>query len=324
MWPPRELDKGPILLVVGGVAAVLLGLAAYAVDASLAQQTRAQVQAAADAGALAATYNLLPPVDETAARQTAVSWVGRNGYPITESNVQLWNHPSGSPAVTVRWKQTVPTGLARLVGIRETTFEVASSATLGGVTRVPRGYLPIALPALKAADGAWSVQASPAADDFQPLAVDPERGGTPLVIAVGRQADGTLGNGIPLAIDGQDAERLEAFMIAGSPKPVAFGAQLGVFDRNPANAVRNGMATRLEAGIDGAELILPLVEPSGAKSGDGKVTVIGLMAARVSGQGESGEILATFHNKVLPDEGAIGVASGTGAYAPVLVPTPRQ
>lgn len=324
MWPPRELERGPILAIVSGIAAVLLGLAAYAVDASLAQQARAQVQAAADAGALAATYNLLPPVDETAARQTAATWVGRNGYPITESNVQLWNHPSGQPAVTVRWKQTVPTGLARLIGIRETTYEVASSAALGGVTRVPRGYLPIALPALKSADGSWTVQATPAADDFQPLAVHPETGGTPLVIAVGRQPDGSVGNGVPLALDGHDPDRLQAFVIAGSPQPLAFGSQVSVFNRNAANAVRNGLATRLEAGLDGAEMILPLVEPSAGKVGASSVTVIGLLAARITGQGESGEILATFHEKVLPDEGAIGVASGTGAYAPVLVETPRQ
>src|SRR3989338_3384934 len=130
----------------------MLGAAAWVVDLSSGMHVRTQQQAAADAGALAGAFHLLPlpgssNPDEGAIRWASREWVGRNGFTIPDSAVRVWRDPTkGNPApsggvpkfvpdtVIGGGAQPVATSFARIFGIDSFEVGAAGAATLGGPT----------------------------------------------------------------------------------------------------------------------------------------------------------------------------------------------
>jgi Flp pilus assembly protein TadG len=174
----RRSQRGNVLVIVAGGMVCLLGAGAWVVDLSTGLLDRTHMQAAADAGALAACYNLMPAtLDERAAKAAAVDWTGRNGYTITTDDVTISTTPSGDKAATVRVTKTEPTTFARVLGIREYPVRVESTATLGGTTQIPAGFLPWGVPAYEDGKGNWYGLASAAPDVYERLTADPAKGG---------------------------------------------------------------------------------------------------------------------------------------------------
>lgn len=307
-------NKTPLL--AAGAVAVLLGVGVWVLDLSSSLQLTAKLQTAADAGALAAAHNLLPPVDEATARDTAVSWVSRNGFAIRDEDIRFWEHPSGRPAVTVRL--THPRGT--IFGTRR--VEAEASATLGGVVAMPKGVLPLALPAYQEG-GRWWARGSGSLGDFRLLLADPLRGGpTELWLSAGGAE--SPGSVLPIALDGPGEPALRQGIAAGVSAPLAVGQTAPVLAGDLEQAVAEAFMARLDQGPDHRQVVLPLVAKSAAEGRPAEVTITGWAIARLSGFISEGRVQAHYLEKVLPETGVLTGGTGVGAYAPLLVETPQR
>lgn len=336
--------RGNVLAMVVFATTALIGSAAGVIDLAMGYAERARQQSAVDAGALAATHHLVPPANPAAARQAAVDWVGRNGYPIGLADVTVWSHPSGQPAVTVRCARPVETVFARLFGIQSLAVAATASATVGGVSEVPGGWVPFAVPAYRqrAQDpwggtfgfppglypqgGAndWFVKSSPTGG-FALLTADPARGGpTRLVL---RADDGSTGNFGALAAGRSGAEAFKNHLVDGVATGLPLPSEVTTEPGKMAGPTAEGLRLRLERhGEAGRKILVPLVELNDwlSRNGRGEVTIIGYASARLDGIDlASGQITATFVSRVVSAKASRdGLNVSPGVYAPMLVATP--
>lgn len=312
----REHLRGNALYLLAGGMLVLLGAGAWAVDSSAGLREQARQREAAEAGALAATHNLLAPVDEAAAKAAAVAWI-KNSAPdvrVTEENVEVWSHDAGARAVTVSFSHPVATTFGRLVGVAHYDVQATASATLGGVVRVPKGFLPIALPAQRGPAGGWQVQTEPGGE-FRPVVA----GEAPTVLRLRLAGGNETANAAPLAIGGNDEASFRLTLRQGASFPLEpdstvqrlTGATLGA-------AAQQALLERTANDPAAADVLLPLVDRAGW-DGD-RLTVIGVLVARLTGLSSSGEIEAVAAERVLPEQGDMRSSFGAGGYAPVLIP----
>lgn len=127
----RDEESGVILVLVAGMMVAVLGMGAIAIDISSFYKAQRQAQAAADAGALAASQDL---PNSTTATTDGASYATTN-YPGATAIVQTpYNGAPDQVKVTVN--TTSPAILGSLFGL--TSAKISASAVAGGTgSRAP-------------------------------------------------------------------------------------------------------------------------------------------------------------------------------------------
>lgn len=333
MYPRRRHRPGNVLVLVTLAATALLGTGATVVDLGVGYAERARLQAAADAAAQAAATHLPPPADEAAAKAAAVEWAARNGAPTSAANVSVWERPGGGKAVTVRCETTVATGLARIFGIEQLPVSAVASVGVAPVNDMPRGWLPIAVPAYRQqhADPAapkggpndWFVMSSPTGG-YALLTADPAKGGpTRLVL---KSEDGQGGNFQALSVGSSGAATYRANLVDGVPTGLAFPSTVNTEPGKMAGPTAQGLKERLRQGEEGRRILVPLIDRADWESSRGRseVRIIGYAAARLEGvDPATNQIIATFTNRLVAAKADRHATSlSPGVYAPIFLPTP--
>lgn len=329
----RRHRPGNVLVLVTLAATALLGTGATVVDVGVGYAERARLQAAVDAAAQAAATHLPPPADVAAAKAAAVEWAARNGAPTSIANVSVWDRPGGGKAVTVRCEATVTTGLARIFGIEQFPVSAVASAAVAPVNEMPKGWLPIAVPAYreKSANPAdprggpndWFVK-STASGGYALLTAEPARGGpTRLVL---KSEDGHGGNFQALSIGAAGANTYRANLVDGVPAGFDLPSTVLTEPGKMAGPTAQGLKERLERGEEGRRILVPLIDRADWDSSHGRsqVRIIGYAAARLDGiDPVTNQVIATFTNRLVAAKADRQAASlSPGVYAPIFIPTP--
>lgn len=330
--------RGGVTVLVAATLTALLGAAAWVVDLSAGMHVRTRQQMAADAGALAAAFHLLPPQgvpapDEPLVRSAARAWVQRNGFTIGDSAVTIWRDPTlpnpapsgGVPkfvrdTVIVGWDQPVATSFANIFGIDRFEVGAKAAATLGGPTEIPMGFLPFGVPAFQDANQQWWALGSPTPGDYRLLTPNPP---TQLILKVTSHSQND-GNFLALAINGlTGADNYRHNILYGSPIAYQYGDVVPTETGNMAGPTRQAIQDRL-ALARGAKILLPLIKREEWESNNGRsdVTLIGFVAAVINSISGQGEIYASFETRVIPVKGSTAVNNSPGVFAPILVLPP--
>lgn len=144
-------ESGAVVVIVAIVMAVLLGLAAVAVDQGYLFDTRHQLQAAADAAALAGCSTLIETSNAGQADAAARDYAARNasgagsGLTVDAVNVDMAVEPW---SVRVAVSRPVPAWFAGIFGVNSTTVRAVAKAEkqpLTGARRLMPWGLPIIL-----------------------------------------------------------------------------------------------------------------------------------------------------------------------------------
>ena len=148
LQPPQSLRRGVIMVLTAVLLVVMLGFVAFTVDIGLIQLTKTQLQAAADAGALAGAMELSGTLDaatvRTNARAAAVSvaQLYRNGDrtsvsldPINDITFGKISWNSTTQAYQYTWGDTAtPYNVIKVSARRNTS---------GGDNRLPLSFAPV-------------------------------------------------------------------------------------------------------------------------------------------------------------------------------------
>jgi Flp pilus assembly protein TadG len=124
-WYRRRAERGSIAVVVAIMLPVIFGLAGLVVDVGSWYLTRAQLQNAADAAALAGAADL--PGDPSAAATAAQTLADRNVSGATVTSVTPYNGSSSEIQVTVSKRATV--SFASIVGVSAPTITATAVAS---------------------------------------------------------------------------------------------------------------------------------------------------------------------------------------------------
>jgi hypothetical protein len=312
--------RGGVIVLVAASVAMLLGAGAMVVDLGAGLASRTRQQAATDAGALAAAYQLAGTPNASAVAQTAVDWSGRNGAKVAQADVSLWRQAGGEPAVTVRSKERVDAAFARFFGISGYDVAVNSSATLRGVAEIPTGAVPIGVPARKGCGGDWEVLTEPGGC-YHELRSDPP---TKLTLEVSPRCT-PEGNFLALAVGDRGLDAYRSALKDGAAKPIPFGTRMDTEAGSDPTPTLRGMQDRL-AKPGGDRMLVPLIAEKDWSSREfhSEATVVGVMAVRVTGLGRHGEIEARFEPTVVAAAGSSTANASPGVMAPVLIDTPAS
>jgi Flp pilus assembly protein TadG len=138
-------EKGSVLILTVLFLPVIFAFAAFAVDGGLLYLAKNQLQAAADASALAGGSALVVSNDENEANNLAVQYAHLNkclNQPVTQITVTV-----NYPRVTVDASCTVNMFFARLLGINTATLNAHSISEVGESNGI-RGMEPFVIPNL--------------------------------------------------------------------------------------------------------------------------------------------------------------------------------
>ena len=131
-------EKGSTIILITLLITVLVGMAAMVTDTGAVYVTRARLQNAVDAAALAALQDL--PDNPTQAIDTALTY-GQADCPL-DSVVDTPQILESDRAVFVSAHKTVKYGLARILGVESKIVDAQAMARLDPITGV-RGALPL-------------------------------------------------------------------------------------------------------------------------------------------------------------------------------------
>lgn len=320
----RFLVKRPgnTLHLVAGSMAVLLGAAAWVVDLGNGYLARTRMQNATDSAALAGVAQMASGGSSTDAANQASSWAGQNGVTVGSGDVSSWTTAGGAPAVTVHANETVKTTFGAVIGIPSFNVAAVSSATVGGLTQIPRGCLPFAVPAYQCGSDWYALCDN--AGHYALLTVDPRRGGPPtLELKVGSGCSST-GNFLPLSLDGTGASNYRSNIMNGVAEAIAYGSIVNTETGNMVGPTAQGVRDRLAQGAAYAEIYVPMIAKSAWDNLNGKssVTLIGFLNARLNPVLNGSQVTATFESRAISLPGSVGVNQSPGAYSPILIPTP--
>jgi Flp pilus assembly protein TadG len=119
-----ELGQAAVLSVVWMV--VLLGLAGFVIDVGSWFHSQRDLQAQADASALAGAQAL--PDNTSNAATLAKSYAAKNGFTLPTSGITIWNDQVPSDSITVKVGQDAPTYFSKLFGITTVAIHAKSTA----------------------------------------------------------------------------------------------------------------------------------------------------------------------------------------------------
>lgn len=131
----RNLDseEGSIAIITILILTSLFGATALAIDMGLLYQTKARIQAAADASALAGAQELMESDNVTYADQVCADYINNNVSEPYNSNI---NVDRSSSSVTVKLTKEVKFFFAPLIGIEKTTVSASATAAASTIIRM--------------------------------------------------------------------------------------------------------------------------------------------------------------------------------------------
>ena len=319
----RGARPGTALVLIAGGMTLLMASAAWVVDLAAGLQSRTAQQAATDAAALAGAMELVPPYTAAKgdlAKAKAVEFAGLNGAPITTDDVEIWDHPAGGKAITVRSNQAVDTFFARVFQINAIDVGTNSSCALGGVTQVPHGTLPFGVPAYEEGDD-WRVLGGVDPTETYVLCTNPpppSPTGITIQLKVSSGSGGG-GNFMPLALDGSGANEYREDIREGCTTPVQVGDVVETQTGNMVGPTSQGIQTRI-----GDTVVVPLIDKAewDENTGHSEVTIVGFMSVIVRAGANPGEVLGEYVGYATSAPGVIGSTGSAGVMAPVLIETP--
>lgn len=130
-------ERGVVMVFVAISLVVLLGMAAMAVDISSFYKAQRQAQSAADAGALAASYDL--PFSTTDANTDGTTYALKNDPGATATVSTPYGSPSSASEVEVTVNANSPSFFGTIFGV--TSAKISASAVAGGTGTVSRGAI---------------------------------------------------------------------------------------------------------------------------------------------------------------------------------------
>ncbi|HEY9722300.1 MAG TPA: pilus assembly protein TadG-related protein [Oscillatoriaceae cyanobacterium] len=322
--------RGVALYLMVASLVTVSGMAALVVDISSALLSRTRQQAAADAAAMAACYDLMPPANESKATSDALTWAQKNGYTLSAKDVSFWTRPDGKTAVTVACHQAVPTTFARILGINAIDVAVNSSAVPGAVTTIPPGLIPIGLVSEPPGSGGcgggstpWEVQSSDGSGSMVPAQV-----GTPVMLKAGAGGS-NRGNFAALALGGNGASVYRSNIAQGYAGQIAVNQWVTTEPGNMVGPTQQGFGARQQADTADDEawrhVYVPLIDEQDWDNlhGRGQVRVRGFASVRID-QINGGEVDATLISMPVAERGSLTDAGVTPTdFSPVLIPTPQ-
>ena len=119
-------QRGQSVVLVVVFLTVLLGLAAAVLDVGSWYRAHRQVQATADASALAGAAQL--PEDTALASSSAVDYANRNGGGVSSGDVTFSGTLTTDDTIEVTARKTVPGVFARLFGLGTVTARAQAKA----------------------------------------------------------------------------------------------------------------------------------------------------------------------------------------------------
>lgn len=131
---------GQVMILFAIGLAVLMGFVAMAVDVGAATATKAKMQSAADAAALAGAQEL--PESPSQAVTYAQTYAAANGINLSDMSISIENDDHN---IVVSVNHTMPTYFARVLGKNSVDIAVDSTATSGYAASVP-WIVPFAIP----------------------------------------------------------------------------------------------------------------------------------------------------------------------------------
>ena len=119
--------RGQVLVLTLVFVTVMLGIAAAVVDVGAWYRTHRQMQATADASALAGASGL--PENPSQASSRALDYAGRNGGGVTPGDITFSNKLVAHDTVEVTARKAVPGVFAKLFGLGSVTVRAHAKAT---------------------------------------------------------------------------------------------------------------------------------------------------------------------------------------------------
>ena len=314
--------RGSVVVFVAAGTTLLLAATACVADVAVGLATRARLQAACDAGALAGAAELAPPLtaaDRANARAMAVDFVKRNGFTIGEADVSFAGVPGGGETIRVDGQAPVPALFSRIIGTTAFTVKASASARLGGVNAL-HGALPFALPAYQQGNR-WYALTDGGANTYAALSTGEDGGPpTPLQLKVSGK-DGHGGNCLALALGGQGAATFRDCVAQGLAGTLAVGDAIDTEPGNMVGPTAQGVSDRLASGPEGAYAVVPLIAKGAwdALSGRTRVTILGFASVKLlPGTGKGGVVQAEMTGHVVSAVGGPSQASSPGLFTAAL------
>lgn len=316
MYQPFSRRRGSVLPIVAASMSVVLGMAACVVDVAVGLGARTQIQAAVDAAAVSASYELAYPNNTGAVKAAAADWASRNGATVKPDDVRIWETALGQPAVTLTTTRVVPTSFARIFNVESFEVKATATAALGGLADYPGEVVPFGIPAYQE-NGRWWIRGT---DGYEQL----RTGTNPTLLQLKAAGESYNGNFQALSDNGTGAGDYSQAIANGMTGVIKRGVIVQTKTGDMVGPTRNGVEARL-ARPGGENILVPLIAKADWDGVDGptQVRVVGLAAAKLLPL-QNGQVFAEFRTLVLGTPGSMSYTDTPGIYAPVLIETPAS
>ncbi|RWZ58212.1 hypothetical protein EQV77_10565 [Halobacillus fulvus] len=131
-------EEGNVLVFFALSLVILCGMVALVVDGGVLFFEKSRLQKSLDAAALAGAQELL--VSQSLAETEAISYAGKNGYPIASGNVD-----TGADFVEVTESVNKSLTFARVLGINDADVPASARAEISGTLIRREGVVPVGL-----------------------------------------------------------------------------------------------------------------------------------------------------------------------------------
>ena len=125
----RRNESGQAIVLMTISLAVLLGMAALAIDVGNWFHTKRRLQGTADAAALAGAQEL--PDDPSAAQTMAMSYANQNGGDVAGANIVVSSTVLPNDTISVRARKTDPGFFSGVLGIASADIDARAKARVG-------------------------------------------------------------------------------------------------------------------------------------------------------------------------------------------------
>lgn len=275
-------ERGQVLILNVMALAVLLGMAAFAIDVGSWYQTKRHDQAVADAAALAGAQAL---PDTGQATTLALDYAAKNGVNLPAGAVSITSDRSANDTIVVSFTHPAPTFFASVLGIKSVTIG-ATAAARSDLPGAAQWVAPIAVNKLHKM---LQCDPNPCTDPTQINLVDLKQSGS---------AD-AAGNFTLLDLTGSSSGNVGNSTLAGwMSNGYDQEMPLGNYSGAPGADFNSGpFDVALQAKI-GTEVLFPVYNPPVTQSGTNAIyNIIGWVGFVISGysaQGNGGVVYGHF------------------------------
>lgn len=124
-----QSERGQVLVLTVIAMTVLLGMTAFVLDVGAWYHSKRQLQATADAAALAGAQAL--PADPGTASSLALQYAGKNGGGVLGADVTITSTYQSNDTIAVGGKKTEPGVFSRILGIDNVDVRARAKAIVG-------------------------------------------------------------------------------------------------------------------------------------------------------------------------------------------------